>query len=757
MLVTRDKLASYNINEECFFARRSGTGSPISRDQYFNTNSAALVRGTYCAIGDDENGWQLEQYNGANWVEVTANTNYSLIVTNAGLAALTDVMRGGYKLKISGIKIIDTLITNPSTPVINWTDTEFTQAGAVVFSCGTVGSPNPADSLKKILKWKFLTASGGLQYILTLPAEGFGAQSDSKQDDWNIGAVGLYVKSNENGVNDVLFAVGALPTLVAKIGTTVERIGNSVKIYLNTILSNLGLVSDLTVMEDGNMSLPEVANESLLLYPEDPLTRPYNCYVVDNLYGTGVPALAVPRALTSTSEYEPDWAYFQPTDNYIQCPNESFDDVPNYTWVYWDTTSGKYKKAEGQVIQDGTSLTVNNKMPVGIRVGNSVVYSGTVTNTGSAYIYSISIINGGEGYSEGDELLVEPVNDIKFKVRVKVVNNGKIEELEPLSAMSGNIPLIPSTQQIVLHPDPRSTLETGTGAIVSLSATETQASLWPCDDSWVNKAVYCDNGTNAGKPTLTKTDAFLGWCIASNQIRMALDLRNEASSAVYGTTRYATSSEVRAERALAETSERTAVTPGALKDNYLQTTMPIDTTHAGGAQTNPIEVQTYCKFNQVIIGKGCTVSGYNTLVNNDQSGQLRNYLSFYGNAYQAYWADLAEFYEADKAYEPGTLICFGGEKEITAAKLECNGVVSTKPGYVLGEAKSSKSLPVALCGRVPVLFDNECMPKTFDKVYISSSKPGYASTIPNGPAIGKIIQRDFGTSRLIECVVRLTF
>ena len=749
MLVTRDKLTAYSIDEECYFARRTGNGSPISRDQYFIQNPAKLVPSMYCAIGSDENGWQLEQYNGANWVEVTASTNYSLIITNAGLAALTDVMRGGYKLKISGIKVIDALITDPATPIINWTDAEFRQAGAVVFSCGTANSPNSGENLNKILKWKFLTASGGLQYTLTFPAEGFGSQSDSKTDDWTIGAVGLYVKSNVDGVSDILFGVGVLPALVAKVGTTVERIGNCVKIYLNTILNNLGLVSDLTVMQEGNMSLPEVANESLLLYPDDPMQRPYNCYVVDNLFGTGVPALAVPRVLTEPNEYEPDWAYFQPSDNYINLKEEFFDNVPNYTWVYYDSDAQKYKKAEGQVIQGGTSLLPNTKMPIGIRVGDSVVYSGTITNTGSAYEYHISILSGGEGYAEGDELLVLPVNAIKFKVKVaEVTSGGVINRLEPLSAMSGNVALRPEEQEIFLVPDPRSTLQTGNGAKVKLSATTTTASLWPCDASWVNKPVYCDNGTNAGKPTLTQTDAFLGWCMAENQIRLALDLRNEASTAVYGTTRYATTNEVRAAYAVPDANTRTAVTPAALKDNYLQITMPQNTTHAGGALANPIEVQTYCKFNQIIIGKG---------FNQSQAAASNPNVSFLGTAYQAMWADLAEYYEADKFYEPGTLICFGGDKEITAARIECNGVISSKPGYLLGTVKSDNTLPVALCGRVPVLFANDCLPKTGDKVYLSSTKPGYASTVPNGPAIGKIIQHDFGSSRLIECVVKLTF
>ena len=108
MLVTRDKLAAYGLADDVYFSRRQGTGEPISRDAFFLENPARLSAGVYCAIGNDEEGWQLEQFNGANWIEIEAQSNYTLIITSAGLAALTDVIRGGYKLTISGIKILDT-------------------------------------------------------------------------------------------------------------------------------------------------------------------------------------------------------------------------------------------------------------------------------------------------------------------------------------------------------------------------------------------------------------------------------------------------------------------------------------------------------------------------------------------------------------------------------------------------------------------------------------------------------------------------
>lgn len=86
--------------------------------------------------------------------------------------------------------------------------------------------------------------------------------------------------------------------------------------------------------------------------------------------------------------------------------------------------------------------------------------------------------------------------------------------------------------------------------------------------------------------------------------------------------------------------------------------------------------------------------------------------TFEGNATSANWADLAEKYESDKDYPFGTLIQFGGEKEITLAQTEVNGVVSEKAGYLLNA--SSNGLPVALCGRVKVLVNGKV--NKFDKL-----------------------------------------
>lgn len=68
-------------------------------------------------------------------------------------------------------------------------------------------------------------------------------------------------------------------------------------------------------------------------------------------------------------------------------------------------------------------------------------------------------------------------------------------------------------------------------------------------------------------------------------------------------------------------------------------------------------------------------------------------------AHHAYWSDLGERYLADAEYEPGTLVKFGGEKEITIADNEVNAIVSTK-AFDLNACLVGGTV-IALCGRVP--------------------------------------------------------
>lgn len=125
-----------------------------------------------------------------------------------------------------------------------------------------------------------------------------------------------------------------------------------------------------------------------------------------------------------------------------------------------------------------------------------------------------------------------------------------------------------------------------------------------------------------------------------------------------------------------------------------------------------------------------------------------------GTAIRAKWADLAEKYLSDKDYEPGTLIKFGGEKEITiASDGVVNGIVSTKPALLLNAEE--EGLPVALCGRVPVRVIG--MANKGDKIYLSEvdgvGVVADKSTAPIGIALENKETED---ENLVMCVTKFT-
>ena len=70
-----------------------------------------------------------------------------------------------------------------------------------------------------------------------------------------------------------------------------------------------------------------------------------------------------------------------------------------------------------------------------------------------------------------------------------------------------------------------------------------------------------------------------------------------------------------------------------------------------------------------------------------------------------YSADLAENYEGDKEYEVGTVLVFGGEKEVTTTNIRGDtrvaGVVSNTAAFAMYEACPGLKNLVALQGRVP--------------------------------------------------------
>lgn len=106
-------------------------------------------------------------------------------------------------------------------------------------------------------------------------------------------------------------------------------------------------------------------------------------------------------------------------------------------------------------------------------------------------------------------------------------------------------------------------------------------------------------------------------------------------------------------------------------------------------------------------------------------------------------ADLAENYEADKVYRPGTVLMFGGSAEVTAADANTRaiaGVVSSDPAQVMnGLLTGHNVVAIALKGRVPC---NVIGPVARGDILVSAGF-GFART-NNTPAVGQAIGRAIG-------------
>ena len=132
---------------------------------------------------------------------------------------------------------------------------------------------------------------------------------------------------------------------------------------------------------------------------------------------------------------------------------------------------------------------------------------------------------------------------------------------------------------------------------------------------------------------------------------------------------------------------------------------------------------------------------------------------FDGTALTARYADLAENYQADAEYEPGTVLIFGGDAEVTITTIKDDhrvaGIVSTNPAYLMNNGlQGTNVVSVALQGRVPC--------KVLGKVrkgdlLVSSAIPGYAM-VGQSPGVGTVIgkaleNKDSEGKGIIEAVV----
>ena len=161
----------------------------------------------------------------------------------------------------------------------------------------------------------------------------------------------------------------------------------------------------------------------------------------------------------------------------------------------------------------------------------------------------------------------------------------------------------------------------------------------------------------------------------------------------------------------------------------------------GGTLTGTLTTQTVIPDTDATYDVGSSTKGYNTV---------------HAKATSAQYADLAEIYEADSEYEVGTVVIFGGEKEITVSSMGADprvaGVISGDPAYLMNSKATGQA--VALQGKVPCKVVGQI--SKGDMLVTHSQHPGVArkGTNPSmGTVIGKALEEynstDIGTINIV--------
>jgi hypothetical protein len=183
--------------------------------------------------------------------------------------------------------------------------------------------------------------------------------------------------------------------------------------------------------------------------------------------------------------------------------------------------------------------------------------------------------------------------------------------------------------------------------------------------------------------------------------------------------------------------------------------------------TGPLSIVTTSNGNITLAPNGTGVVVLNTDLRNGQANGVGNIGApgaFFNVAHvratSAQYADLAENYVADAEYEPGTVLVFGGEFEVTQSTQHTDprvaGVVSTHPAYLMNSGLNEAfTVPVAFQGRVPCRVQG---PVNKGDVLVTGTVPGVAQRIwtdwqPGctlGKSLGTILDN---TINVIEIVV----
>ncbi len=266
------------------------------------------------------------------------------------------------------------------------------------------------------------------------------------------------------------------------------------------------------------------------------------------------------------------------------------------------------------------------------------------------------------------------------------------------------------------------------------------------------------NAATAGLATYATTANSVAGANVSGAVAYATTANSVAGANVSGTVSSATTAgtvTTAAQPNITSTGTLTSVTVtgntttgGVKTDNYYYANgSPIS---FAGTYNNS-NVASYLPTYTGTVGATALTTGANTT-----AGTITgNWSLSTGSKLQSTYADLAEYYEADQLYEPGTVLQFGGEREVTIAEdgtTKVAGVVSTNPAYAMNANCQGIAVAIALQGRVPTKVRGTIRKGDM----MVSAGNGFARPWNNpqlGTVIGKALENFDGIEGIIEIAI----
>lgn len=708
---------------------------------------------------------------------------YSSIVTNVGESTLLQNTVNAYVFKLARIEIGSRANLDMSE-AMTWNNME---------SANVVYSISKTENINSMVRKVQLDAET-VQFRVTLDTSIGGTSSSGMI----CGCVGLYLQgyseSGEPLETPFLFAVGSLGSEFIKYAEGSSTVGNMVSFYLNFKITNRVNIDNILVAPTENFSLPTVDNEK-----SPYLTDYFNAYIVNNYDKTGLSAIAF-----KTNKNSEKFEFVLPNNENLARANiggiydapeidNAGEDAAFRRFAYWTKTGSSYE----------ITLKKDRVLALSAGLESDGYYRNDRFKLERDYT-SNSVVNAGEyttvavyGIDPSDEEAGEQffLKTVPAK-NIKTINDKNLNNIEqPTSAtdifyifntLTGFVYETTQTRVYEVKVAKLASFKinangdlvyyiqtTSSNGAASFEINAVKAELEDLRNEF-EKTVSQQLVHRAGSETITgkKTFTAAGTSVLSESILVktknpTISLNTTASTFTGGIVGRNTSSKNTTNLYMNDKRIGIVGWPQSKIDanqNTNYTTGEYLVINAANTGLNVVEESTNVKnhFIQNTLDKLSVTNITDSTVYFSKNVQAP---LFRGTASYSYWADLAEFYEADEDYPAGTLIKFGGEKDITIANdaSEAEGVISSNPGFALNSECEGFKKPVALVGKVPVRVIGLANKGEF--LYHSSvigvNKPGVAcaeSKILGEKILGKVLENSEETGEhLVMCVVRLTF